>query len=105
VTEAEARAALAAFDGLGGLERWIAEQWPWQVSPGGWMVPGELQGWRHFRVEPVAGGVRVVISARGGEPAVWIVPGRERANECYGRAAHRFDRRAASSRRRENANS
>ncbi len=25
-TEAEARAALAAFDGLGGLERWIAAQ-------------------------------------------------------------------------------
>jgi hypothetical protein len=35
VTEAEARAALAAFDGLGGLERWIAEQRPWQAVPGG----------------------------------------------------------------------
>ena len=26
MTEAQARAALAAFDGLGGLERWIAAQ-------------------------------------------------------------------------------
>jgi hypothetical protein len=66
VTEAEARAARAAFDGTGGLERWIAAQ-------GGWTVPGELQGWR-FRVEPVPGEVRVVASAAGGEPAVWSVP-------------------------------
>jgi len=29
VTEAAARAALAAFDGLGGVERWIAAQRPW----------------------------------------------------------------------------
>jgi hypothetical protein len=55
VTEAEARAALAAFDGLGGLERWIAEQRPWQATPGGWTVPGELQGLR-FRVEVAPGG-------------------------------------------------
>ena len=76
MTEAEARAALAAFDGLGGLERWIAEQRPWQAMPGGWTVPGELQGWR-FRVEPAPDGLRVVMSARGGEPAVWFVPRRE----------------------------
>ena len=44
MTEAEARAALAALDGLGGLERWIAEQRPWQAIPTGWTVPGELQG-------------------------------------------------------------
>jgi hypothetical protein len=75
VTEAEARTALAAFDGLGGLERWIAEQRPWKATPAGWTVPGELQGWR-FRVEPAPGGVRVVASANGGEPAVWFVPGR-----------------------------
>jgi hypothetical protein len=43
VTEAKARAALAAFDGLGGLERWIAVQRPWQAIPAGWTVPGELQ--------------------------------------------------------------
>jgi hypothetical protein len=60
---------------LRGLERWIAEQRPWEATPGGWTVPGELQGWR-FRVEAVPGGVRVVASANGGEPAVWIVPGR-----------------------------
>ena len=75
MTEAEARAALAAFDGLGGLERWIAAR-PWQATPGGWTVPGDLQGWR-FRVEPVPRGVRVVASADGGEPAAWFVPGRE----------------------------
>ncbi len=73
MTEAEARAALAAFDGIGGLERWIAEQRPWQATPGGWRVREQMQG-RHFRVEPVAGGVNVVMSARGGEPAVWFVP-------------------------------
>jgi hypothetical protein len=33
MTEDEARAALAAFDGLGGLERWIAAQGPWQADP------------------------------------------------------------------------
>ncbi len=69
MTEDEARAALAAFDGLGGLERWIAEQRPWQA------MPGDLQGWR-FRVEPAPGGVRVLASAGRGEPAVWVVPGR-----------------------------
>ena len=65
MTEDRARAALAAFDGLGGLERWIAEQRAWQAIPTGWAVPGELQGWR-FRVEPAPGGVRVVASANGG---------------------------------------
>ena len=75
MTEAEARAALAAFDGLGGLERWIAAQRPWEVIPAGWTVPGDLQGWR-FRVEPASGGVRVVASAGRGEPAVCFVPGR-----------------------------
>ena len=73
MTEDEARAALAAFDGLGGLERWIAAQ-SWETAPDGWTVAGELQGWR-FRVEPAPGGVRVVASAGRGEPAVWFVPG------------------------------
>ena len=75
MTENQARAALTAFDGLGGLERWIAEQRP-QAIPTGWTVPGELQSWR-FRVEPAPGGARVVASASGGgEPAVWFVPRR-----------------------------
>jgi hypothetical protein len=38
-------------------------------------VPGDLQGWR-FRVEPAPGGVRVIATADGGEPAVWWVPRR-----------------------------
>ena len=29
-----------------------------------------------FRVEPEADGLRVVMSAKGGEPAAWVVPGR-----------------------------
>ncbi len=66
---------MVAFDSLGGLERWIAAQGPWQATPAGWTVPGELQGWR-FRVEPAPGGVRVVASAVGSEPAVWTVPAR-----------------------------
>ncbi len=73
MTETEVRAALAAFDGLGGLERWIAAQRPWEPAQGGWTVPGQLQGWR-FRVEPVPGGVRVTASAGGGSPAVWVIP-------------------------------
>jgi hypothetical protein len=74
MTEAEARAALRAFEGVGDVEPWIAGR-PWQAETGGWSVAGELQGWR-LRVEPVAGGLNVVMSARGGEPAVWVVPGR-----------------------------
>ncbi len=74
VTEDEARAALRAFVAVGGLERWIAEQ-RWEAIPGGWRVRGRYQsGWR-FRVEPAAGGLRVVMSAKGGEPAEWVVPG------------------------------
>ena len=73
MTEAEARAALRAFDGVGDVEPWIAVR-PWQAVPGGWTVAGELQGWR-FRVEVVPGGVNVIAStASGGEPAVWFVP-------------------------------
>jgi hypothetical protein len=72
VTEAEARAALRAVVGVGEVERWIAEQ-RWVAVPGGWRVRERFHSWR-FRVEPVAGGVRVVMSTRGGEPAVWTVP-------------------------------
>ena len=71
--EAEARAALRAFVGVGDIEPWIAGR-PWQAVPGGWTVAGELQGWR-FRLEVVLSGVRVVASTPGGgEPAVWFVP-------------------------------
>ena len=73
MTEAEARAALRAFDAVGGLERWIADQ-RWEAVPGGWRVRERFAGW-HFRVEPAPGGVRVVASAGKGEPAVWFVPG------------------------------
>ena len=63
MTEAEACAALAANDAIGGIEPWIASQ-RWQAVPDGWTVAGELQGWR-FRVEAAPGGLRVVMSARG----------------------------------------
>jgi hypothetical protein len=76
VMEAEVRAALRAFVGVGvgvgNVEPWIAGR-PWQAVPGGWTVAGELQGWR-FRLEVVPGGLRVFASAGGGEPAVWFVP-------------------------------
>ena len=75
MTEDQAHAVLAAFDAVGGLERWVAAQ-PWLAMPGGWVVPEPFQGWR-FGVEPVPGGLRVVMSVRGGEPAVWFVPGQQ----------------------------
>ena len=76
MTEAEARAALRAFVGVGDVEPWIAGR-PWQAEAGGWSVAGELQGWR-FRLEVVPGGVQVVASTPGGgEPARWFVPGRD----------------------------
>jgi len=74
VTEAEARAALAAFDAIGEAEQWIAEQW-WEAIPGGWRVRGQLQSWR-FLLEPVPGGVRVFMRALGEAPADWVVPAR-----------------------------
>ena len=74
MTEAEAHAALAAFDGVGGLERWIAEQ-RWQADASGWAVLGTIGGWRS-RVEPAPGGVRVTAFMDNGEPAAWVVPGR-----------------------------
>ena len=64
MTEAETRAALRTFVGVGDIEPWIAEQ-RWEAVPSGWRVRERLHSW-HFRVEPVAGGVRVVMSARGG---------------------------------------
>jgi hypothetical protein len=75
MTEEEARAALAAFVAVGGLEAWIADR-PWLAAPGGWVVPEPFQGWR-FRVEPAHGGVRVTAFMDNGEPAAWIVPRRQ----------------------------
>jgi hypothetical protein len=72
VTEAEARDALRAFEGMGDIEPWIAGR-PWQARPGGWAVVGELQGWR-FRLEPMPGGLRVSASMGRGNPTVWFVP-------------------------------
>ncbi len=74
MTEDQARAALRAFVAAGGLEAWIAAQ-RWEPIPGGWRLRERFDGW-HFRLEPVAGGLRVVMSARGGGPAEWFVPGR-----------------------------
>jgi hypothetical protein len=74
MTEAEARSLLASFDGVGGIERWIAGR-RWKVTTEGWTVTGELEGWS-YRVVPVPGGVQVSASAPGGAaPAVWRVLG------------------------------
>jgi hypothetical protein len=73
MTEAQARAALRAFVAVGEIEQWIAEQ-RWEPAPGGgWTVPADLHGWR-FRLEPVVGGVRVILSTDGRGPAEWTVP-------------------------------
>ncbi len=73
MTEAEARAALRAFVGVGQVEPWIAGQ-PWKAEAGGWSVLGELHGLR-FHLEVMPGGVRVIASLGGGrEPKVWSVP-------------------------------
>jgi hypothetical protein len=64
MTEVEARAALRAFDGVGGVEYWIAGQ-TWQAAPDGWIVTGDLGGWR-FRPRPMADGVRVSATVPGG---------------------------------------
>jgi hypothetical protein len=48
---------------------------PFRAS--GWAVAGAFHGLR-FRLEPAPGGVRVVASAGGGDPARWFVPGRGR---------------------------
>jgi hypothetical protein len=72
MTEAEARAALRSFIGIGSLERWIADQ-HWEAIPGGWQLRERFQNCA-VRLERVAGGVRVVMSAPGGEAMVWTVP-------------------------------
>ena len=74
MTEADARAALRAFVAVGEIEAWIADQ-PWEAVPGGWKVRGRLQAWR-FRLEPAAGGLRVIMCGPGGQPADWIVSAR-----------------------------
>jgi hypothetical protein len=74
VTEAEARTALRAFDGVGGLEHWIAGQ-HWRVEPDGWTLLTDLAGWR-FRLVPIPAGLWVSATPPGGgAPAVWVVPG------------------------------
>ena len=49
--------------GIVGLEAWIAEQ-PWQPGPDGWMVPGDLQGWR-FRLQAVPVGLLAPLTWAG----------------------------------------
>jgi hypothetical protein len=72
MTEAEARVLLRDCGGVGGMEAWIADR-RWKAVPGGWGVTDELQGWQ-FRIDVVAGGLRISASAPGGSvPAVWIV--------------------------------
>jgi hypothetical protein len=69
--ETDAHVLLRECGGFGGLEAWIASR-RWKAMPGGWTVSGELQGWQ-FRLDVIAGGLRVSASAPGGDPAVWVV--------------------------------
>ncbi len=73
MTEGEARAALTAFSGIGGLERWIAEQ-PWDAAQDGWAVRHSLRGWTFIVAPAGAGEVRITAHRTGGAPAVWFVP-------------------------------
>jgi hypothetical protein len=73
LTEAEAHALLANFEGVGGLENWIAAR-RWKAELGGWTVLGELQGLT-FRVEVIPTGLRLTAAEPGIRPAVWEVPG------------------------------
>jgi hypothetical protein len=73
LTEAEARDLLANFEGVGGLENWIADR-EWKAALGGWTVIGDLQGLA-FRVEVAPGGLRLTATEPGIRPAVWEVPG------------------------------
>ena len=72
MTEDEARVALRAFVGVGSLERWVADQ-HWEAIPDGWRVRERFQACA-VRLERVAGGVRVVMSAADGKVMVWTVP-------------------------------
>jgi hypothetical protein len=71
MTEAEARALPAGFDGVGRLKAWIAGGRR-KAAPDGWTVTGELEGFA-FRVEIVPAGLRITASAAGISPAVWNV--------------------------------
>jgi hypothetical protein len=73
MTEADARALLRDWPGVGGVDAWIAGR-RWKAVPSGWTVSGELQGWQ-FRLDVIpAGGLRISASAPGGgDPAVWVV--------------------------------
>jgi hypothetical protein len=74
MTKADARVLLRDWPGIGGLEAWVAGR-RWRTAPGGWTVPGELQGW-HFRLEVIRAGLCGSASAPGGgDPAVWVVTG------------------------------
>jgi hypothetical protein len=75
MTEPEVRALLAGFDGVGGLEAWIAGR-RWKAVPGGWTVTGELEGYA-FRVEVVSVGLQIFANASDVSPAVWQVPAGE----------------------------
>lgn len=70
--EAEARDLLRQYDGIGGIEAWIAGQ-PWRPAPNGWTIARELQGWR-FHIRTISGGLQIYAVAHGGgPPALWMV--------------------------------
>jgi hypothetical protein len=82
MTEAEAHVLLHNWPGVGGLEAWIAGR-RWKAVPGGWVVTDELQGWQ-FRIDVIAGELRISASAPGGSTTSTT---RRRRMAC--RALHR----------------
>jgi hypothetical protein len=71
MTEAEARSLLAAWDGMGGIENWLAGQ-RWRQTVDGWEVEQLLQGWS-FEVWPAGNRLRIIASAGSGQTAEWII--------------------------------
>lgn len=72
MTEDEARELLAGWDGIAGVERWIAAQ-TWRPAGESWEVEPALQGWR-FRLVPDPPGLQIIASpGSGAAPAVWTV--------------------------------
>jgi hypothetical protein len=81
MTEAEVRALLRSFDGVGGIEVWISLQ-HWKAVPGGWSIAKELEG-RRSSVALVPEGVRISAMAPGGSPpAVWVI-GRDPGHRAH----------------------
>jgi len=92
LTEAEARAALRAFVGIGHVEPWIAGR-PWKATASGWTVAGELRrepatahqrcpGPRPRRTRPTGAGNAPCSRESRRVPGEWRKRGRRGCRRC-----------------------